>query len=263
MFTVLLLVAVCVCIVDGLDWARSAEAHTRLSLEGRREARTGRKEGRSGSTRKNKLSGNIQRKWCKTEATKFAKCILVWASARIILKGSIWILDCPFCQHPRFDKRVVTKQRRNCFKMLLPIVFYQNLKGILSSRIYRQVNGFSVMEMILIIWIWWLTDREQNKKPFLKGQDVFALIPSSSGKLWVAHQDMFWVFSVAIDACKAIGKPLCFCWKADLLFNNKGRENLDFQKYFLSFSPDGFMRLNARAVRNISCERFYIDSHRQ
>lgn len=173
------------------------------------------------------------------------------ASDRIISKVSIWILDYPFSQHPRFESRVVTKQRRNCCKMLLTLECFGRIlisnKSLLFSRIYRQATEFWILAMMLIIRI-----RTENwtEKTFLEGWDVFALVLSGSRKPWVEHQYTFWVMHVAIVACKVFGKPLCCCWKADVVtrwmvhLKVRGREILTSPFKHASFgsSPDGFQR---------------------
>lgn len=129
------------------------------------------------------MSCNIQYKWCKAEATnyEFGKHIFMPASDRIISKVSIWILDYPFSQHPRFESRVVTKQRRNCCKMLLTLECFGRIlisnKSLLSSRIYRQATEFWMLAMMLIIRI-----RTENwtEKTFLEGRHVFALLLSGT-----------------------------------------------------------------------------------
>lgn len=183
----------------------------------------------------NKTTGcNSQYKWCKAEATnyEFGKHIFMPASDRIISKVSIWILDYPFSQHPRFESRVVTKQRRDCCKMLLTLECFGRIlisnKSLLSSRIYRQATEFWIVATMLIIRI-----RTENwtEKTFLEGRHAFALLLSGT-----------WLLLPV--------KPLCWCWKADVVtrwmvhLKYRGRENLasPFKHASFGSSPDGFKR---------------------
>lgn len=204
------------------------------------------------------MSCNIQHKWCKAEATnyEFGKHIFMPASDRIISKVSIWILDYPFSQHPRFESRVVTKQRRNCCKMLSTLECFGRIwisnKSLLSSRIYRQATEFWILAMMLIIRI-----RTENwtEKLFLK--DGMFLLYSWAARGYCCLKSLWEAFVLLLKS-----------WCGDqmngpLERQRKRKAHVPFQTCLLWFFTQWIQAVNAKAVRNVRCERFYIHLHHQ